>query len=208
MDTQRFQQMIELARNGDEEAGDYLFFMSHEPLRGMVMGIMDPVLQGAGLEPEDIIQEAYAAAWPKIPEGDFPNFAAFRGWLSKIARNKAIDLRRAAMAAKNDIRREVCQPAAPTSSYDNLVDRIAASDTTPSRCVRRGEALAMLSGQMWRLPEDYRRIIQWRMIQGLPVAEVAQRLGKSEAAVHMLCHRALKKLKQLMGSPSKYLSTA
>ena len=59
---------------------------------------------------------------------------------------------------------------------------------------------------MWRLSEEYRRVVQWRFVQGLPVAQVARRLGKSEPAVHMLCHRTLKKLRELMGSPSKYLS--
>ena len=37
------------------------------------------------------------------------------------------------------------------------------------------------------------------------LAEVAEALGKTELAIHMLCHRALKNLRQHMVSLSRYL---
>jgi len=207
MEEERFRQMIDRARAGDEEAGDCLFVSCYEPLRAVVSQLMDGLLQKAKLEPEDIIQETYAAAWPKIPEAEFENLAAFVGWLKTIAKHKTIDLRRRLLAGKNDIRREVCDHADRNSSYLNLMDRLPSPQSTPSRGAARHEALALLTGQIWRLPQDYRNVIQWRFIQSLTVAEVAERLGRSEAAVHMLCHRALKKLQELMGSPSRYLSS-
>lgn len=205
MDEQQFQEMISRAKAGEEAAADYLFVACYEPLRAAIMGFMDRVLRLARLEPEDILQEAYAAAWANIQKAEFENFAAFLGWLRAIARNKIIDLRRNLLAEKKNVRRNIDQPA-EGSSYFNLLDHIAAPVSSPSRGVARNEALALLSGQMWRLPEDYRKVIQWRFVQGFSVAEVAQRLGRSEPAVHMLCHRALLKLRELLGSPSKYLT--
>jgi RNA polymerase sigma-70 factor, ECF subfamily len=62
--------------------------------------------------------------------------------------------------------------------------------------------------RLQQLPEDYRQVIVWRLIEGLSVAEVAGRLDRSEAAVHMLFSRALKQLRELMGASSNYLSQA
>ncbi len=38
------------------------------------------------------------------------------------------------------------------------------------------------------------------------MADVATLMNRSEPAVHMLCHRVLIKLREIMGSRSKYLS--
>lgn len=206
MDEKRFREMMTLATAGDEAAADCLFVACYEPLQGVVLGFMDHILRRAYLEPEDILQEAYAAAWPNLQRAEFENFPAFVAWMKTIIRNKVIDLRRGLLAEKHDVHRQVAQPVIGTS-YLNLLDQVASPVATPSRGAARREALAMLSGQMWRLPEDYRHVIRWRFIQGLPVAEVAKMLDRTEPAVHMLCHRALIKLRQFMGSPSKYLTS-
>jgi RNA polymerase sigma-70 factor (ECF subfamily) len=162
---------------------------------------MDPILC-ARLQTEDVVQEVYAAAWPKLADGDYPNFAAFLGWLKAIAHNKLIDLRRCFLAERHDVKREVGRPVGQNSSYTTLLDRVA----SPSSSAARREALAILVTRLARMPEDQRRVLQMRYVQGLSVRDVAERLKRSEPAVHMLCHRALKKLQELMGSRSQYLS--
>jgi DNA-directed RNA polymerase specialized sigma24 family protein len=42
-------------------------------------------------------------------------------------------------------------------------------------------------------------------VEGLAVAEAAARMGRTEAAVEMLCQRALKHLAALIGSASRFL---
>ncbi|HON66093.1 MAG TPA: RNA polymerase sigma factor, partial [Phycisphaerae bacterium] len=133
---------------------------------------------------------------------------AFLAWLRTIAENKLIDVRRGLLAEKRDVRRNVARSAGAGQSYSDLVDRVAAISSTPSRRVARQEAVAITLVQMAQLPDDYRRVIQWRVIQGLSVQEVARLLNRSEDAVHMLCYRALKKLGELMGEPSAYLPDA
>lgn len=206
MEHEQFRSMIERAKSGEQDAADFLFVACFEALRASVARLMDRVLLRARLEPEDIVQETYVAAWPKLAESDFENFGAFVAWLKTIARNKVIDIRRGLLAEKKGANRQISRAGGKTSSYVDLLNRVASPKSTPSSGVARHEALARMAGQMWRLPEDHRSVIQWRFIQGLPVAEVAQRMKRSEPAIHMLCHRALKKLQQLMGSPSKYLS--
>ena len=57
-----------------------------------------------------------------------------------------------------------------------------------------------------RLSEDQRAVVQLRFLEDVPVAEIARRLGKTETAVYMLCHRGLKSLRELLGSLTQYLT--
>jgi len=39
------------------------------------------------------------------------------------------------------------------------------------------------------LPDEQRAVVRLRFLEGVPVAEIAERLGKTEAAVYALCDR-------------------
>ncbi len=206
MEARRFDELLRQAQGGDQAAADWVFAECFKPLRAVIEKQLDPILQKARYEPEDIIQEVYALAWLHLATADFDNKAAFFGWLKTIAKNKMIDMRQNLLAQKHDVKRNISAVGRASSSYVDLVPKLVADSSTPSTKAARHEAVAILVAQMWRLPQDYRQVIQWRFVQGLSVAEVAQRLSRSEPAVHMLCHRALNKLRGLMGTPSKYLS--
>jgi RNA polymerase sigma-70 factor (ECF subfamily) len=206
MQEAKFQEMMSRAKAGDTTAVDALLAAGFSPLRSAIVRHMADSLQKAQLEPEDVIQETYAAAWGHLPESQFESFDAFVGWLRQIAENKLIDLHRAATAGKRDVRRKEAGWGVKSESVVNLLDRVSSPMATPSKGAARSEAVAVLMARMQRLPEDYRRVIHWRLIQGLSVEEVAKRLDRSEAAVHMLCHRALKQLRDLMGQESDYLT--
>lgn len=201
-----FKQMLHRARGGDLAAADWLFVSCFDRVRGTIQRKMDAVLRKARVEPEDVVQEAYAAAWANLAEAEFETFAAFLGWIRKIALNKLIDLRKHLLAEKHNVLRRATHGVGGTTSYLDLVERFAGDGSTPSSAAARRDAVAVLVGQMWKLPEDYRRVIQLRFLQGLSVSDVAQQMNRSEGAIHMLCHRALLKMRELMGTPSKYLS--
>ncbi|HUU99103.1 MAG TPA: sigma-70 family RNA polymerase sigma factor, partial [Phycisphaerae bacterium] len=78
------------------------------------------------------------------------------------------------------------------------LDHIYADSGTPSRVARRQEALSALPMGLSDLSESHRQVIELRFLEGLSVAEVAARLGKSEAAVVALTKRALEALRQSM----------
>ncbi len=198
--------MLGLTRSGDMAAADWVFVAFFNPLRAFVERKMDDTLRRVRLEPEDVVQEVYAAAWANLEEAEFINSAAFLGWLEKIAVNKMHDLRRRALADKHDVLRQLTHGDGQASMYLDLVQQLTGAVPTPSATAARHEGVALLVGQMWRLSEDQRQVIHWRFLHGLPVAEVARRMERSEAAVHMLCHRALLKLRGFMGNPSRYLS--
>jgi RNA polymerase sigma-70 factor (ECF subfamily) len=207
MNETTFHDLMARIRGGDETAACALFVACHDPLRELVESRMDRVFQKGRVDPEDVIQEAYAAAWSGLGDAEFANFAAFIGWMRKITQNKLIDLRRSLLAEKQDVNLRLSRERLHSASYYDLFDQVASPQTAPSGNAMREEALAALSSQMWRLPEDYRLVIRWRFIQFLPVSEIAARLNRSESAGHQLCHRGLKQLRQLMGSSSDDLKS-
>jgi RNA polymerase sigma-70 factor, ECF subfamily len=206
MDDQLFSVLMGRVQAGDRDAIGTLLVAGFDATRAAVARCMDDVLARGHLEPEDIVQEAFAAAWPKMPEMRFNGFEAFQAWLRTVAENKVIDVRRALLADKRDIRREVNRAVGQSRSYADLLNGLMVAGSTPTRQVARKEAIAVLMVQMAQLPQDYRQVIQLRIIQGLPASEIAGLLGRSEDAVYMLCYRALKKLGEMMGPSSNYLS--
>ena len=50
------------------------------------------------------------------------------------------------------------------------------------------------------LPDDYQNVIIWRHIDGLDFAEIAELMGRTEEAVRVLLHRALKVLRSKLAS--------
>lgn len=206
MDGAKFSKTMAEVQAGNVAAMDSLLLASYDPLRSVIAQQMSDTLRKAQLEPEDVIQETYAAAWASLPKSQFESFEAFLGWLRQIAENKLIDMHRAIVADKRDVRRQAAAWGVKSGSYVDLLDQVTSPMSTPSRGAARSEALAVLMVRLQQLPEDYRQVIHWRLIEGLPVAEVASRLDRSEAAVHMLFHRALKQLRELMGASSDYLS--
>ncbi len=106
--------------------------------------------------------------------------AAFRGWLFRIARHRAIDEKRRAGRRREDL-------------ADTFADGI-----TPTR-----DAAAELleqSGTAWALriiadlPPDQAEAVMLRVVAGLDVATTARVLGKRAGAVRIATMRGLRKL--------------
>ena len=60
------------------------------------------------------------------------------------------------------------------------------------------ESLGRLREMMAALPSDYQEVIRLRVILGLPTTEVAQWMRRSDGAVRVLLHRALRAARQWM----------
>ena len=90
----------------------------------------------------------------------------------------------------------------------SLLERRAATagESTPSRQIAKDEAIAAVMSCLARLRDDQRTVVQLRFLEGRSVADVAEHLGKTEPAIHMLCHRGLTALRESMVSITHYLS--
>jgi RNA polymerase sigma-70 factor (ECF subfamily) len=109
--------------------------------------------------------------------------STFRVWLFQIARNEVAGERRRA-------RRRPVEPIGETVVVDPVdVESVA---------VRRDEARAAWQA-LGRLPGERRQAMVLRFVDELSTAEIAGVLGRSEGAVRVLIHRALKSVARDMG---------
>jgi RNA polymerase sigma-70 factor (ECF subfamily) len=108
---------------------------------------------------------------------DAAEFSTFRVWLFRIARN----------VVANERRRDRRRPVSPLDAAGELSAPDAAADTAVAR-----EAISAAWQAVERLPEDRRRAIILRFVDEMSTAEIAAILGRSEGAVRVLLHRALR----------------
>jgi len=108
---------------------------------------------------------------------DGPEASTFRIWLFQIARNVIAERRRSR-------RRH------PQASLDAAFDAADPTDIEGSIIVRDEAAAAWRAVE--RLPDDRRRAIVLRFVHEMTTEEIAEVLDRSEGAVRVLLHRALR----------------
>ncbi len=111
--------------------------------------------------------------------------STFRVWLFRIARNVIANERRSVRRRPVSRLEEAAGLATPDETFEAVAAREAG-----------GAAWQAVS----RLPEDRRRAVILRFVDEMSTAEIAAILGRSEGAVRVLLHRALRSIaKDLRG---------
>lgn len=177
------QDLIRGAQNGLPDAQAILIARHEAPLRDHIRARIGSHLK-ARLEVEDIFQETFAKAFQLLSTFRWQGEGSFLRWLKGIALNEILRL------AKRERRREFI-------SIDLAEE--PGGGSSPSRGVRRGERFARLQSALGGLSLEHREVIVLARIQGLRLAEVAKRMGRTPNAVAQLLGRALAKLKDAFG---------
>jgi RNA polymerase sigma-70 factor (ECF subfamily) len=181
------------AIGGDPLAVQKLILIHHGRLRAAAARRIAPDLRGK-LEPEDVLQQVYVDVVRRIGEFEYRGPDSFLHWLKGILEAKLIDMHRHYHAAARDMRREVA-PGEQPSGYEALAAHAAIDSVTPSRVVAREEAESLLMAALAGLSEDHRRVLELRYLKGHQLADIAASMGRSPAAVQMLCGRAMRQLR-------------
>jgi RNA polymerase sigma-70 factor, ECF subfamily len=191
---------------GQPFALERLLFREHDRLFAYIQRKFPADLRGiAG--PEDVLQETFAQVCEQADRFKPDGPDSFYRWAATIARNRLMDLIKAQRAAKRGGKAErLTLPEARDHSVVELFSLLRADEPAPSRRAMTGEALAAMRIAIANLGPEMRRAIEMRYLQGLGVAEVATAMGRTERAIHQLCHRALKRLRSSIGRASDFLS--
>jgi RNA polymerase sigma-70 factor (ECF subfamily) len=190
MDAGERQTALDLARRGDGAALGPLLESYRPYLRVMVHSLRQERLQ-ARLDDSDMIQDALLEAHRSFASFAGSTLEEFLAWLRQIVlRTTGHTLRGHLDVGKRDLGRE--QPVSGLSSF------LADTGSTPSAQASRHEQAALVAEALAQLPEDMQQVVLARSLEGLPHAEIAQRLGRSEDAVRALYVRALRRLKELL----------
>jgi RNA polymerase sigma-70 factor (ECF subfamily) len=189
---------VAAARAGDALAVSKLLASIHPALRARVAARLSPAVRGK-VEPEDVLQQVYLKVFSRLDRFEGDDLTAFFSWVATIVDHELVDVKRGLHCRKRDVAREV--PAvgqSPSASCLNLLDQLFADSVTPSRVVRRDEAVGALLACLAELPDHHREVLHYRFIDGEPVATVAERLGISRDAVVARTRSALGALRKAM----------
>jgi RNA polymerase sigma-70 factor, ECF subfamily len=157
------------AQGGDKAA----FGVLYERYARIIHGLLLSRVPRADVD--DLVQDVFLTAWNRLAALREP--AAFGGWLSTIARNRAIDFHRQSADAPLE-----------------LPEDLAAHDTTPERADAL-KLLAIVQG----LPDAYRETLVFRLVEGMTGPEIAARTGLTAASVRVNLHRGMKMLREKLG---------
>jgi RNA polymerase sigma-70 factor (ECF subfamily) len=158
---------VEAAQAGDREAFERLYHAYARMVHGIVLA------HARVAEAEDLVQDVFIVAFRTLPQLREPE--AFGGWLSQIARRRAIDGFR---------RRRLDDPL---------------PDDPPTRgACDISEALAIL--QVIRsLAPAYRETLILRLIEGMTGPEIALKTGRTAGSVRVNLHRGMAQLRRKLG---------
>lgn len=197
--SQKTQQLITLAKAGDDDALDQLCRVYGERVRRIVRLRIGQELR-VKLDSMDLVQDALLNALRGLGDFTYKNEGDFLRWLSRIAQNALGHHVEKLHADKRDIRKEVrfdvCRPA----TGGRLADiREPIDFTTPSVIMARKEELDKLERAIDTLKPEHKEVIVLAKIEGLSYKEIGERLGKSADAVGMLLSRAMVALTMAFG---------
>jgi RNA polymerase sigma-70 factor (ECF subfamily) len=164
---------------------------------------LPPALR-ATLQAADVLQDVYVEAFRRIEQFDARDATSVFRWLVTIARCHMVTLLRRHRAQK----RGGSGRSAYAAGGDSLVlflSELADGRRSPSRSAAAHEFAVVVERAIERLGESYRLAIRLRYVDGLTPPEAAQRMGKTVAAVHMLCQRGLQAIRQDLRSSALYI---
>lgn len=131
---------------------------------------------------EDLTHQVFINAWQNISNYKDLGFP-FSSWLYRIARNQVIDRYRTKK---------------PEISLEEVDEENFAALGINEKSIDDKIQIERVMKALKELKEDYRDVLIMRFVEDLSVREAAFAVGKSEGAVKLMQHRAIKELQRLL----------
>lgn len=174
--------LIRDASLGDRLAVDQLLARYLPELRGFIRLRTGPAIRDKeGIS--DLAQSLCREVLENADRVEFDSERAFKHWLYTKALRLIQNRAKFWAREKRDVRREV--------ALEDPRVRCYASIGSPSVQLRSTEDLARIEATFDRMSDDHREVITLSRVLGLTHAEIAEKMGRSEAAARQLLHRAL-----------------
>jgi RNA polymerase sigma-70 factor (ECF subfamily) len=191
-------QLLSQAAAGDEVATQQLLARHRPRLRRMVAVHLDQRVS-ARIDPSDIVQEALAEAFQRLPEYIRRRPISFYPWLRQIAWQRLVKLHRAHITAgRRSVRREDDAMRLPDDSVVELAKRLVASGTNPERKLLQKEIRERVRTALDQLQPQDRSLLIMRYLEHMTIREISEVLKLTPAATQMRNARALLRLGQYL----------
>ena len=173
------EKLIKSAVGGDSSAFGVLYDHYQPMIYRFVL-----VKVGRREEAEDLTHQVFLSAWQNIR--GYKNLGhPFSSWLYQITRNQIVDHYR---SRKNDVSldnsdQEIFIPSAVTDPVD----------------VSMKLAIEKVFVAMRKLKPEYGDVIMLRFVEDISLRDTAKALKKTEGAIKLMQHRAIKELRKVLG---------
>jgi RNA polymerase sigma-70 factor (ECF subfamily) len=177
-DAQNERLIVDAAKAGDERALSELYLLYFPRVYRYILA-----RTGNTYDAEDLAEEVFMKVLEAIERFQWRE-APFSAWLFRIAHNAVISQRRKETARGK---------SAP------LLDGLPVDSAGPEELVEHRLVLNEVMEAAQKLPDAQRQVIAYRFAAGLSVAETARAMGKGEGNVKVIQHKAIAKLREMMG---------
>jgi RNA polymerase sigma-70 factor (ECF subfamily) len=178
-------EVVQRARKGDHAA----FRVLVERYQGRAYRLALRVLRDED-QAQDVVQDAFLKAYGALDR--FQGRSGFYTWLYRIVMNLCLDRKR---RDRSDREVEWDDQQLPGGVVAGGAEPDAA---TPEQEAGRSELRRLVGQAIQELPEDARRTIQLREIDGLSYQEIAEALGIPKGTVMSRLHYARKRLQEAL----------
>lgn len=166
--------LISKAKKGDSEAFGQLYDTYMPAIYRFVL-----VKTSNKAEAEDITHQVFLKAWRSMPNYKDQGHP-FSSWLYRIAQNKVIDFYRTSRSHRD---------------IDKLPEDLLKSDTDLEDRTETLLQARFVRSVMEELDNVSRDVLLLRFVNDLSHKEIGATLGKSEGAIRVIQHRALKQVR-------------
>jgi RNA polymerase sigma-70 factor (ECF subfamily) len=170
-----------------EHFRDYLRLLARAQLPAQVRSKLDP---------SDLVQQTLLRAYQGLDQLRAQDPAQQAAWLRQILAHTLANAVRDLTRDCRDVGLEQSLEASLNESSSRLEGWLAADQSSPSQQAERNEQLLRLAGGLDHLPEEQREALLLKHMQGLSLAEIGERMGRTRAAVASLLRRGLKGLRE------------
>jgi RNA polymerase sigma-70 factor, ECF subfamily len=174
--------LVARAAGGDERAIGALY----DRYGGVVYAVAYRIVGGRA-DAEEVVIETFAQAWREAPKFDAARGSA-AGWLTMIARSRALDLVRARSRRDRITAAAADQSGGAPGMGDWRPD--------PSHSVDHAERQAQVQRALQSLPPPQRQAIELVFFEGLSQAEIAERLQEPLGTVKTRVRLGMQKLRE------------
>jgi len=131
---------------------------------------------------EDLTHQTFLGAWQNI--GSYKNLGhPFSSWLYRIARNQVIDFYRSRKEETNIDEANPEYLVVPATAHFDVAEKME---------------IEKVRSAIAKLKQEYQDVLLMRYVEDMPLKNVAEAMEKTEGAVKLLQHRAIKELKKIL----------
>ncbi|MDH5781616.1 MAG: sigma-70 family RNA polymerase sigma factor [Dehalococcoidia bacterium] len=168
--------LVDRATGGDADAFGRLYDMHVDRVYRHVYYRVGNVADA-----EDLTQQVFLRAWQAIHRYKKTS-SPFLAWLIKIAHNLVLDFYRS-------------NKAKAYLDFDVVASK---SEADPEHLTEVHFEQQQIRRAILELPGEQQQVVLMRFIEGFSYSEIGSSLGKSEGAVRVILHRALKRLRKIL----------